>query len=135
LFPGYVFSRFDISGYSSAVSTAGVIEAVRFGRQLAAIEDSEIENLQRVVGSGLSCFPWPRLEIGDLVNITDGPLAGLSGVVIELKKSPRLVLSVNLLQRSVLAELERDWIERAPVPRSALANFSSAHHNPTQRPA
>jgi hypothetical protein len=53
--------------------------------------------------------------------MTDGPLQGLAGVVIEVRKNPRLVLSVQLLQRSVLVEIKREWATPIMPIRSALS--------------
>jgi hypothetical protein len=45
-----------------------------------------------------------------------GPLAGLTGILVEVRHSQRLILSVNLLRRSVLVEVQPDWVSPyAPV--------------------
>src|ERR1700676_4630921 len=46
LFPGYVFSRFDIAKRSSVLSASGVIDIVRIGAEPAEIDPSEIEAVQ-----------------------------------------------------------------------------------------
>jgi transcription antitermination factor NusG len=110
LFPGYVFSRFNPSRPAPILSTPGVYDVVRFGRTLAALDPLEITALQNLISSGLPSEPWPHLELGQVVEIEDGPLKGCKGVVVEFKKLPRLVLSVTLLRRSVLVELDRNWV-------------------------
>ena len=60
--------------------------------------------------SSLPVQPYPFLESGRRVRIDRGPLAGLEGVVVEVKKQFRIVVSVTLLQRSVSTEIDRDWI-------------------------
>jgi hypothetical protein len=37
-------------------------------------------------------------------------LAGLTGILVEVRRSQRLILSVNLLRRSVLVEVHPDWV-------------------------
>lgn len=113
LFPGYVFSKFNPSKLGPVLSTPGIYDVVRFGRNLAALDFNEIIALQKLAQAGLESEPWPRLEVGQLVEIEDGPLAGCKGLVVELKKRPRLVLSVTLLGRSVLVELDRNWLRRS----------------------
>ena len=45
-----------------------------------------------------------------MVRIEEGPLQGLSGMVLKIKSGLKLVLSVSLLQRSVAVEIDRRWI-------------------------
>ncbi len=115
LFPGYVFGSFDPARRVPVLNTPGVIDIVRNGSDLAAIAPSEIAALQTLMKAGVPCQPWPYLEAGQLVEIENGPLTGLSGTVISVKNEMRLVLSVKLLHRSVLTELDRDWVR--PVKR------------------
>ena len=54
--------------------------------------------------------PWPFLQVGRRVRVECGPLAGTEGIVLEVKSVCRIVVSLTLLQRSVSAEIEREWI-------------------------
>ena len=110
LFPGYVFSRFAAGSRSYILSTPGLFDIVRCGKEPAPIPSEEVMALQRAVSSGRPLEPWPQVAVGEMVEMDDGPLMGLAGQVLDIKNSTRLVLSVNLLNRSVLIEIERDWI-------------------------
>ena len=110
LFPGYVFSSFSPGEKSSVLRTPGVIDIVRFGDVLISVDPKEIEALQRLMTSGLPSEPHPHLTVGERVEIRGGPFFGLTGLVAEVRNSLRLVLSVTLLHRSVLVELDRDWV-------------------------
>lgn len=110
LFPGYVFCRFDASAPLSILTTPGVVHIVSAGRTPIPVDASEISALQDICCSGLPLQPWPYLEAGRRVSIERGPLAGTDGVVIEMKGRYRLVVSISMLQRSVAAEIDRDWI-------------------------
>lgn len=118
LFAGYAFCRFDIDRRGQVLQTPGVVDIVRCGKALSEIPVAEIEALQKLMQSGLMCQPWPYLEVGERVQICDGPLTGLTGLVAEIRKTARLVLSVTLLQRSVMVDLDRDWVR--PERRTAL---------------
>lgn len=121
LFPGYVFCRFDPLSLLPILNTPGVIDIVRSGRVLLPVKDSEIADFQRLAKSGLHSEPWPYLHVGQRVRIEGGPLFGLEGLLVEIRKSLRLVLSVGLLQRSVLVEIDRDWISLSKgAPSSAV---------------
>ncbi len=116
LFDGYVFCRFDRSSWVRVINTPGVIDVVRAGRTLAPIDDQEIEALQIVQRYRAEMVPSPHLHAGQAVRITAGPLAVRPGIIVNFKNSARLVLMVTLLQRSVLVEIDRDWIAYDSVP-------------------
>jgi transcription antitermination factor NusG len=109
LFPGYVFCHFDAVKRARVLATSGVIDVVRFGNELIPIEDIEIEAIRLVVNSSLTTEPYASLGRGQRVMMIDGPLRGITGTLIEIRKKLRLVVSVELLQRSVLVEVEREW--------------------------
>ena len=118
LFPGYVFCRFAATVITRVTSVTGIVDVVRSGPLPATIPEREIDALQRLERSRLGAEPWPELIRGQSVVVTDGPLSGILGSLVEVKSAWRLVISVSLLQRSVLVDIERDWVApiRAPEP-------------------
>src|SRR5229473_136722 len=110
LFPGYLFCRMNPHNRLPVLMTPGVIQIVGVGKTPIPVEEKEIEAIQRVQKSGLSAMPWPYMQVGHVARIEDGPLRGLTGIVIKIKSGMKLVLSVNLLQRSVAVELDRSWV-------------------------
>lgn len=106
LFPGYVFCRFAPQRSLCVVRTAGVVFVVSFGGTPAPVSDGEIAAIRKAVQSGLEVGPWPYLHVGHRVRIEDGPLAGVEGILVEIKSRRKLVVSVTLLQRSVAVELD-----------------------------
>ena len=110
LFPGYIFSRFDVAKRSSVLSATGVIDIVRIGTEPAEIDPCEIEAVQAVVKSSLFAEPYPHLVKGQRVIVRGGPLNGVLGTLVEVRNSLRLVVSVELLNRSVSVEVDRDWV-------------------------
>jgi transcription antitermination factor NusG len=123
LFPGYVFCRFDPGDRLAVLTAPGVVDLVGFGRIPEAVPDQEIERVRRMVESGLLVTPYPFLNVGQTVLIERGPLTGLEGMLVELKGKRRLVVSINLLQRSVSAEVDRHWVR--PVRRLAMSGVQS----------
>lgn len=117
IFPGYVFCRLDPAVRLPVLQAPGVVDLVSFGKSPAPIPDREIEAIRRMVQSGLLVMPWPYLELGNSVLIERGPLAGIEGILEEVKGKCRLIISVNLLQRSVSAEVERSWVRPLPPGR------------------
>jgi len=121
LFPGYLFCRIDITGRLLPIlTTPGVLGIVSAGNCPIAVSDQEIETVQAVVRSGLPAMPWPGLTAGNLVLIEHGPLTGVEGVVLDVNKKYRLIVSVPLLQRAVAVEIEREWV-RPLMPGGRVA--------------
>ena len=110
LFAGYVFCRFDLKQRFSVLSTPGIRSVVSMGKSAAPIADSEILALQQIVNSGVGAEPYSFLEVGLAVRLLDGPLCGLEGILTELKGRQRLVVSINLLSRSVSVEVDASWV-------------------------
>ncbi len=122
LFPGYVFCRFRRMEKARALSTPSVLSVVGFGSSPAAVPDEEIESVRTMVSSGRALSPWPFPRVGERVRIEAGPLSGVEGVLQQVKDSWRVVVSVELLQRSVAAEVEREVIARVnPLRRPPAA--------------
>jgi transcription antitermination factor NusG len=114
LFPGYVFARFDIEDRSARiVTTPGVIRIVSFGGKAVPVEEREISFVRTIVASGLPAQPWPQVQPGSPVRILHGPLAGVEGTLVQVKRHHQLVVSISLLQRSVAVEIDAAWTEHA----------------------
>jgi transcription antitermination factor NusG len=113
LFPGYVFCKFDPEERLPILKTPGLICIVGIARRPMPVDESEIGAIRTLVSSGLSRQPWPYLRIGRRVRVCRGALDGLEGILVNFKGHDRIVLSVNLLQRSVAVEVESAWV--APV--------------------
>jgi transcription antitermination factor NusG len=108
LFPGYLFARFDVLRRLPILKTPGVMFVVGIGNVPAPIDDVEIDALQIVVKSHLELQPWPFLRVGQRVRIISGPLADAEGILTAVKSRSRLVVSINLLQRSVAVEVAQE---------------------------
>ena len=106
LFPGYIFCRSHNFGLLPILSTPGVIDVIRAGTTPVPVRDEEIEALRRAIAASVPMEACAYINSGQEVTITEGPLSGLTGIVMEVRNSKRLVLSVPLLRRSVLVELE-----------------------------
>jgi transcriptional antiterminator NusG len=124
LFPGYVFCHLELESRASAVATSGVIEIVRVGIDPAPIPDSVIDSIRRIVNSPLLIEPYSNLEPGQQVTMCGGPLEGLSGTLIENRKGLRLLISVNLLHRAVLVEIDREWVIPLDPLKAAVRSTS-----------
>jgi transcription antitermination factor NusG len=111
LFPGYLFVRIDIKRPLPVLQTSGVSRFVSFGLKPAAITDDEIKHLETAVSKGVNALPHPFAALGDRVRIKSGPLAGMTGLVSRDKQGMRLILSVDMISRSMSVELNAADVE------------------------
>jgi transcription antitermination factor NusG len=110
LFPGYLFCRVDCSRPFPIVTVSGVLSIVGRGRQPESIPEHEILAVDRMLQSGLLATPYPYLQEGERVMIVKGPLCGVDGLVVRNKSKCKVIVSINLLQRSVAVELDYDAV-------------------------
>jgi transcription antitermination factor NusG len=105
LFPGYVFVRVALRERLRVLQVPGVARLVGFDGQPAAVPNEDIEAIRTCLGADHALLPHRYLQRGQRVRVLSGPLVGLTGVVVRQKKRTRLVISFDLLMRSVAVEL------------------------------
>ncbi len=111
LFPGYLFVNLDLRERVTVLQSPGVLRFVSFQGQPAPVEDSEIHSLTLGLAAGLRAEPHPYLRRGRRVRVVRGLLAGVEGILIRRKERFRLVLSVDLIMRSVVIEVDESEVE------------------------
>ncbi len=134
LFPNYVFTLATPGQRNLVLSTPGIYDFVRLGGVPAPIPVGEIEAVRQAVSNGLNAEPHPFLKSGDRVRVKSGPLGGLEGVLVRKKNFYRLVLSVELLVKSISVEVDVADVERVDndyssmptsgfLPSAAICNY------------
>jgi transcription antitermination factor NusG len=105
LFPGYIFVRVALRDRLCVLQTPGVVLLVSFAGQPAPLSQEEILAIRNCLSYRLAVEPHPYLRAGRRVQVKNGPLQGLEGIVVRRKNRSRFVLSFELLQRSVAIEI------------------------------
>ena len=116
LFPGYVFCRFSLPRRSEVLGVPSVRSVVSFYGKPFPVSDKEIEAVKTMVDSGLPVMEWPYLKVGQRVRICEGSMRGLDGILVQEKRGYRVVVNVELLNRAVSVELDRDWVKAESRP-------------------
>jgi transcription antitermination factor NusG len=106
LFPGYVFVRLSSGERLKVLQVSGITRLVGFNGQPAVLADEEIETLRTYTMKSLGAEPHPYLTVGRRVRIRRGTLAGMEGILIRRKNALRVVLSIDLIMRSVSVEVD-----------------------------
>ena len=113
LFPGYVFVRLALRERLCVLQIPSIVRLVSFNGLPVALPDPEMEIMRSGLSQSLCAEPHPFLTIGRRVRITGGPFAGLEGVLKRQRTNLRVVVSLELIQRSVV--LDVDAADVAPV--------------------
>jgi len=111
LFPGYVFVRLPLRDRLRVLQIPSVVRLVGFGGFPAALPDDQVEVLRAGLVGQLRAQPHPFLAVGRRVRVVRGPLAGAQGILIRAKGVFRVVLSLDLIMRSVAVELDAADLE------------------------
>ncbi len=111
LFPGYVFVHLDLKDRLRVLQIPSVARFVSFNGQPAALPDAEIEVLINGLAKGVRAEPHPYLKVGHRVRVKHGPLAGTQGILVRRKDKFRVVLSIDLIMRSVAVEVDESDVE------------------------
>ena len=117
MFPSYLFlsvrRAMDKATYIEVTKVRGLVRVLgeRWDR-LAVIPPDEMQAIETVAASRQPVLPFPYLKEGQHARITEGPLAGVEGILVERKpQQGLLVLSVHLLQRSVAVVVDGTGVE------------------------
>ena len=115
LLPGYVFVHTDLNPeiYWRIIKTVGVVRMVGFKGKFVPAHEEEISSLMILDGTDRTVQNRTFMKRGDKVMIMEGPLKGLMGFYLRHKgQSDKVVVSVELLQRSLAVEIEGWALEK-----------------------
>ena len=79
---------------------------VSFNGRPAPLHDYEIDSLRNGIANGICPEPHPYLKVGRRVRVKYGPLAGIEGFLVRRKDKFRVVISIDLIMRSIAAEVQ-----------------------------
>jgi transcription antitermination factor NusG len=101
-----VFVRIPLATRLAVLTIPGVTQLVMFGGVPAPLPDREIEALREGLARNACMEPHPYLKAGRRVRVCNGPVSGATGILLRRKDKFRLVLSIDLLMRSVSVEVD-----------------------------
>ena len=111
MFRFYVFVRTKIKNTLFVLQTPGVVKVIKFGGEVAIVQNKSIEAIKLMIEGGYNPEPLDYFVKGDPVEVNDGPLKGLVGEVIRLDKNDRLVVRVDAIQHSVSIQINRGFLK------------------------
>ena len=110
LFPSYVFVHLALRDRLRVLEIPGVVSIVSSQGKPTPLLAGEIDPFRRASGT-LQMEPHPYLRTGRRVRLRRGPMAGLEGILLRRKEGVRLVVSIEILMRSVAVEVDETDVE------------------------
>jgi transcription antitermination factor NusG len=111
LFPGYVFVRLVLRDRLRVLQIPSVVRLVGFSGIPVPLPDPDIESLRGALRQQLRAEPHPYLTIGKRVRILRGPLEGKEGILVRRKAYLRVILSIDLIARSIVVDVDSVDVE------------------------
>jgi transcription antitermination factor NusG len=112
LFPSYIFVHTSLLQHRIEVLTVpGAVRFVAFEGRPAVLPESDLLRLRAGLDHGIHAQPHPYLKVGRRVRVRSGPLAGTEGILLRKKDQFRLIVSIDLIMRSVAVDIDAADVE------------------------
>jgi len=112
LFPGYLFTRINIlDDFTKVITSKGVVKILGTNGTPIPIPTDEIDSVKTLLKSGLKYDPYPFLKSGMKVQVIRGPLQGIIGKINERLGKYKLLISIELIKRSISVEIDVKDVE------------------------
>lgn len=115
IFPSYIFVFLKhMNDYYKVTSVEGVMHFVKSGKEIVTVNKNIITDLKQVLGTSKEVeVVYENFVPGVLMNIREGPLAGMSCEIVEYKNQRKILVRINLLGRAVLADVPANHLIEA----------------------
>ena len=123
LFPSYFFARFEVAASLRTVKhSQNVIRVVEFGGIPIRVPGESIEHLRREMGGGDFREIKVGIKVGDSVEVTEGPMRGLTGIVESIHGGDeRVRILLEFLGRQSVVEVSAGKLISDAGPRTVVA--------------
>jgi transcription antitermination factor NusG len=111
LFNGYIFGHFPLKQKLDVLQTVGVVRIVGLNGQPIPVPDEQINAVQTMIEQHLHYDPHAFLQEGMRVRVKSGVLRGAEGILLAKKQHYRLIISVDLIQKSVAVDIDSADVE------------------------
>ena len=113
LFRSYLFVNIKPAEYFDVLNTPGLVRYVTFEGKPVLVPQVQIDAIKYYVGSG-EYLPEEEYEYhpGDQVEVTQGPLRGLSGELLEVKGKNRMRVQIDALGKNILLTIPVGQLRR-----------------------
>ncbi|MBB6501297.1 UpxY family transcription antiterminator [Pedobacter cryoconitis] len=114
MFPSYLFIYLTgVKDYIQGLEIGGVINYVRFGKQIAMVDDLIINSLKIMTNASASLeISSEGFQFGQRLLIKEGMLTGLYCELVQYKGKEKLLVRIDLLNRNILMDMPLDFVTK-----------------------
>jgi len=111
LFSSYLFVKIEIKNSIFVLQTNGVSSLVKFGEEIAIVQDEVINAIRLAIDGGYQLVPAEYFIAGNAVEVIEGPMRGVKGIVVQLKGKDRLVIKIDAIQQALSIDIDTRFIK------------------------
>jgi len=112
LITSYVFVYIKISEMAAVLTTPGISRFIYFSGKVATMPEMQIERIKRLLQTDNPfSITTKQFEKGKMVEVTAGPLKGLTGELIEYQSQKKILLRLSPVGESLLVQISPDIID------------------------
>ena len=105
--------RLELKNRLRVLEVPGIVNLVSFNGLPAPLSDIEIDGLRAGLARTTQVQPYPytNMAAGRLVRINDGPFSGLQGRLVRRKGTFHVILSIEMIHRALLVDVDISSVE------------------------
>ena len=111
LFPGYLFAKGALKNSIFVLETYGVSTVIKFGGEVAVVQESVVKSIRLALEGGYELEPTEYFIKGDKVEVIEGPMKGMKGIVSNIKGKEKLVIKIDALQQAIAVYIETKYLK------------------------
>ena len=111
LFSSYLFAKIEIKNSIFVLQTHGVSSLVKFGEEIAIVQDEVVNAIKLAIDGGYKLTPAEYFIAGNAVEVIEGPMRGVKGIVVQLKGKDRLVIKIDAIQQALSIDIDTRFIK------------------------
>ena len=111
LFSSYLFANIELKNSIFVLQTQGVSSLVKFGEEIAIVQDEVINAIKLAIDGGYKLTPAEYFIAGSEVEVIEGPMNGVKGIVVQLKGKDRLVIKIDAIQQALSIDIDSRFIK------------------------
>jgi transcription antitermination factor NusG len=113
LLSSYIFVKTRSKHFPEVYKTQGIVKFVTFEGKPASIPQKQIDNLRLLINSDAEIEVIPgKFEPGDNVEVVNGSLIGLTGELIMIGTSKRVVVRIDKLDQNIVLKIPVSFLRK-----------------------
>ena len=113
LFSSYLFANIELKNSIFVLQTHGVSSLVKFGEEIAIVQDKIIKTIKLAIDGGYQLTPTEYFIAGNEVEVIEGPMKGVKGIIVQLKGKDRLIIKIDAIQQALSINIDSRFIRNS----------------------